>query len=58
VITEDFVRCEEELDKLGNVNDMEKRKQEIGIQLKAGRARLISLNVSTFFEKYCHCFQS
>jgi len=46
VITQDFTRCEEQLLKLGNVNDMEKRKQELGVQLKAGKAKLISLNVS------------
>jgi len=32
--------------KLGNVNDMEKRKQELSTQLKAGKIKLISLNVS------------
>lgn len=45
-ITHDFTRCEEQLVKLGNVNDMEKRKQELGTQLKAGKTKLISLNVS------------
>ncbi|KAF5360927.1 hypothetical protein D9756_004996 [Leucocoprinus leucothites] len=42
-ITNEFTRREEELNSIGNVNEMEKRKQDLAAQMKAGKAKLASV---------------